>query len=446
MRAWLLLSILGLSALSGCLSDTQELGDDDLVVAPQVPDLEDALAAWSAGNVSANMDFLGAWGEGGGEEADAWGDYLFVDRGSTIHILQRTWNSDGSVSLDTVSTIEVPGAKDVKVSDDGMWAFVGNDEQASMAPLGGTAARAGGFYVLDVADKTAPKIVSYLPVGPTRGPHMVFYHQQADGTELVFGANGDISVNVFDRQSRTLEEVSRYSINPITDVNRDPEVIDAYYQLYAHDMFVMEDPVANSTLMYVSNWDAGLRVVDVTNPESPVELGSWNAFPEGHQGNLHTAVTEWIGDTRITVGSVEVGFAVVGGLHYVQGQDRSIVYIWDTTDPANIQLLGTWENPDKAPAGRDYIPDEALSSSHNVQVEGGRVYLAHYALGIFVLDISTPERQTMPAVVGFDREPGTNVWDIIVHEGVVYESGALGVRGHHFVQDTLGPLGVFGRA
>ncbi len=446
MRSWMLVAVLGLTTLAGCLDDEGDSDNqDDLGKRPPAIVLEDVLAAWSGGNVSANMHHLGIWGEGGGEEVDAWGDYVFVDRGSTIYILERTWNADGSLGLETVSSIDVPGAKDVKVSDDGMWAFVGNDEQLSMAPLGGTPLRAGGFYVLDFADKTAPKIVSYLPVGPLRGPHMVFYHQQPDGTEWVFGANADISINHFDRETGTLHEVSRYAANPVTDVNRDPEVLDAYYQLYAHDMFVMNEPDGR-TLMYVSYWDAGLRIVDVTDPAAPVELGGWNAFPEGHEGNLHTTVTDWIGDRRITVGSVEVGFAVVGGTHYVLGTDRSIVYVWDTTNPADIKLLGTWENPDQAPAGRDMVPGEEITSTHNIQVEDGKVYLAHYGLGIFVLDISTPKLQFAPAVLGFDREPGTNVWDIIVHEGVVYESGALGVRGHHFVQDVLGPLGVFGRA
>lgn len=444
MRAWTLTALLCLTALSGCLTDASEpVGDDFVRDDPLV--LVDALAAWAAGETSANVDLLGIWGEGGGEEVDAWGDYLFVDRGSTVHIVQRTVEADGSLRLETVSSVPLAGPKDVKVSDDGNWMFVGNDDPGSMAPVGGTA-RDGGFYVFDVSDKTDPKQTSYLPVGPRRGPHMVFYHQQADGTELVFGANGDVSINAFDRASGSLTELARYAPDYVTDVNRDPGVVDAYYQTFAHDMFVMEDPVENRTLMYVSNWDAGLRVVDVTDPADPVELGGWNDFPDGDSGNLHTAATAWIGDRRITVGSVEVGFAVVGGLHYARNEDQSAVYVWDTTDPADIRLLSRWENPDDAPAGRDMVPDEAISSVHNLQVEGGRVYLAHYALGLFVLDISTPELQAAPLVVGFDREEGTNVWDVIVHDGVIYESGALGVRAHHFVGDVLGEGGIRSRA
>ncbi len=445
MRTWTLTGLLALTALSGCLGDGAEDTDDLAGAAAIAPVLEDALTAWHAGNVSANVDVLGQWGEGGGEEIDAWGDYLFVDRGSTVHIVHRTVEADGGVTLDTVSDIAVP-AKDVKVSDDGDWLFVGNDDPGSMAPVGGTPARAGGFYVYDIRDKAEPVQTSYLPVGPTRGPHMVFYHQQPDGTELVFGANGDISINRFDRDSGTLTELARYAPDYVTDVNRDPEVIDAYYQVYAHDMFVMEDPVDDRTLMYVSNWDAGLRVVDVTDPAAPVELGGWNDYPEGHTGNLHTAATAWVDDRRITVGSAEVGFAVVGGTHYVQGTEPSIVYVWDTTDPAAIELLGTWENPDRAPAGRDQVPDEEISSTHNLQVEDGKVYLAHYALGIFVLDISTPEAQAAPSVLGFEREPGSNVWDVIVHDGAVYASGVLGVRGLHFVGDVLGEAGIDSRA
>lgn len=444
MRAWTLSALLCLTGLSGCLDSGPDPVSDDLLRDDPVP-LEDALAAWRAGDVNANLDLLGIWPEGGGEEIDAWGDYLFVDRGSTVYIVQRTVEADGGLRLETVSELTLPGPKDVKVSDDGDWLFVGNDDPGSMAPAGGTA-RDGGFTVFDVSDKAEPKQISHLPVGPRRGPHMVFYHQQPDGTELVFGANGDVSINRFDRDSGTLTELSRYAPDYVTEVNRDPDVVDAYYQTFAHDMFVMEDPVEDRTLMYVSNWDAGLRIVDVTDPSAPVELGGWNDFPDGDSGNLHTAATEWIGDRRITVGSVEVGFAVVGGLPYAQGQDQSALYVWDTTDPADIALLGRWENPDDAPAARDMVPGEGISSTHNIQVEDGRVYLAHYDLGFFVLDISTPELQAAPAVLAFDREEGTHVWDLIVHDGVIYESGALGVRGHHFLGDVLGEAGIDSRA
>ncbi|MGB0651713.1 MAG: LVIVD repeat-containing protein [Thermoplasmatota archaeon] len=439
--------------LAGCLDIGDDAGGDE-AAAPTSALLDDALALWDSGAPAANINLVGEWRNGGGAEIDAWENYLFVDRGSAVHILDVT----DPARPEEVSVVDLaPGVLDVKVSDDGNWMFIGEDAEGSTAlagpvndavaatPVGG-GPFTGGFYVIDISDKENPTYVSELLVGPRRGPHMVFYHQQADGTELVLGANADVSINRFDRDAGTLTELSRYSPDLIFDFNRDPEVFDVLYQGWAHDMFVMEDPVDNATLMYVANWDAGLRIVDLTDPASPVEVGGWNAFPEGHEGNLHTVATDWVGDRRITIGTVEVGFAVVGGYHYAMGTDRSILYVWDTTDPANIELLGTWENPDKEPAGRDYVPDEEITSTHNFQFEDGRIYLAHYGLGVWVLDVSTPENQADPKVLGYYLEEGQNTWDVLIQRGVTWTSGVEGVLGLHFITDEVGVGGLNGRA
>ena len=434
-RLCLLLAFAFLAA--GCASAPAREAD----AGPEAAVLEDSLAAYRSGSRLSNMEELARFG-GTSAELDAWGHYLFADEGSRLVIYDV---QDPAAPMQVGEVNGLPGVLDAKVSDDGDWLFVGEDAEASAAPLGGTGPFTGGFYVVDVSDKSHPKPVSYLPVGPRRGPHMVFYHQTAAGDELVFGANADISINRFDRSTGTLTEISRYQADLVTAFNRDPQVFDALYQGWAHDMFVMEDPRDGRTLLYVANWDAGLRIVDVSDPARPVELGGWNAFPEGHEGNLHTVSTEWVGDRRITLGSVEVGFAVVGGYHYALGTDRSILYVWDTTDPADVRLLGTWENPDGAPSGRDMVPGESVTSTHNVQLEQGRAYLAHYGLGVFVLDVSTPEAQASPRLLGHHRDLGS-VWDVVVADGVLYASGSAGTVALRFSLDTVGPDGIDSRA
>jgi hypothetical protein len=416
---------------------------DDGATEPATP-LVDALAAYDAGNASANVHRLADPYVGSGAEIDACGDFLFVDAGSAVKILNV---SDPADAVEVGEVTGLPGILDVKVSDDCMWLFVGEDAEASMDLPAGQRTGTGGFYVIDVSDKASPVLASSLAVGPRRGPHMVFYHQTADGDELVFGANADVSINRFDRESGTLTELARYQADLVTAFNRDPQVFDVLYQGWAHDMFVMEDPVENRTMMYVANWDAGLRIVDLSDPSSPVEVGGWNDFPDGHEGNLHTVSTDWVGDRRITVGSVEVGFAVVGGYHYAMGTDRSIMYVWDTTDAANIELLASWENPDQIPSGRDTIPDAGpITSTHNLQFEQGRVYMAHYAFGVWVLDLSTPSNQTAPVLLGFHFEPGDFVWDVILNDGILWSSGSAGVLPLHYAPDAIGPHGIDSRA
>lgn len=448
MRKALALPIFLVTLLvAGCTDPTAPDVDDD--ASPMGPGLADALASYNAGNASANLHRL-AQLDVGGSEIDACGHLLFTDSGTAVDIVDVS-----DVAAPTlVGSFTAPASiEDVKVSDDCQWLFIGNDEEGSNpevhdqglptgAPVGD-----GGFYVVDVSDPSAPALVSSLGVGPRRGPHMVYYHNTTAGQELVFGANADISINAFNRASGTLTELSRYQANIVTEFNRDPQVVDALYQGWAHDMFVMEDPVEDRTMVYVANWDAGLRILDLSDPSNPVELDGWNAFPDGHEGNLHTVATQWIGDRRITVGTVEVGFYVVGGYHYAMGTDRSILYVWDTTDATDIQLIGTWENPAGEPAGRDApVVGEGITSTHNFQLEDGRVYLAHYGLGVFVLDVSTPDNQAAPKLLAFHKEPGDNVWDIVLNDGVIYTSGTAGVLALHYAPDIIGPSGIDSRA
>jgi hypothetical protein len=432
LRALTLPAVLLAALLAGCSSP-----EPGPAGGPAGPLLTDALAAWRDGNVSANVHRLGQWGEGAAE-VDACGQWLFVDAGASVQILDVSRPGEFAEVADVTG---LPDIQDVKASDDCNWLFVGNDQEGSSPPLGGVAPPlTGGFYVVDVHDKSEPRLASYLPVGPRRGPHMVYYHQMADGRELVFGANADISINEFDRATGTLRELSRYQADLVTAFNRDPEVFDVLYQGWAHDMVAVLEPETDRSLMYVANWDAGLRIVDLSDPSAPRELGGWNAFPEGHEGNLHTVSTEVVGGRTITVGAVEVGFAVVGGVHYATNSDRSIVYVWDTTDPSAIALLGNWENPDRRPSDRAEV-EGTVGSTHNLQIEGGRVYLAHYNMGVFVLDASTPDAWAGPAILGFHREPGDTVWDVVLSDGYLYSAGTQGVIALHYAPDATGEAG-----
>lgn len=444
MRASALLALVLLgSAMAGCIGG----GDESIETTgspPGMEDLEDPVQALQDGQRQANIDLVSEWREGGAQEADAWDGYLFVDQGNQIRILDV---SDPNKTEPVGQWSGAASPVDVKVSDDGRWAFVGDDTEGSIDQLGGTGPLTGGIYVLDVSDKTSPEQASFEPVGPNRGPHMVTYLQTSSGEELVLAAAGpDVVIHTFDGSTGELTEVARYTPGQMAQ-DRDPNRLGALYnpQGWLHDMIAMEED-DGSVLMYVAAWDAGLRVVDITDPGSPEEVGSWAGFGENEAGNLHTVATEWIGDRRITVGSVEVGFGVVGGTYYAQGSEKPVLYVWDTTDPSSIELVGEWVNPVMDHSGRDYAPDEAITSTHNIQLEQGRIYAAHYDLGVWVVDVSTPDLQTEPETLAFYNETDMNTWDVVLHDGVLYSSGAVGVLGLHFTPDVIGETGITSRA
>lgn len=441
------------AVVAGCLGPEPEPGDVPVTAEDlrRIP-LDDVYAAVGAGELAANLELLGSWDSSGNGEVDPWGDYLAVmKRGDDSRVAVLDVSDPEDIFL--LDELSLPGVHDVKWSHDGEYIFVGFDGGLGHFPLDLLDLREAGVYVVDASDKENLELVYFEEVGPRRGPHMVYYHQQPDGTELVFSAAGEIVIHEFDRASQSMAELARYMPDPVTGFNRDPMVIDVLYgvQMWAHDMFVMEDPVENRTLMYAANWDAGLWIVDVTDPANPEELGGWNDFPDGHTGNLHTVATEWIGDRRITVGSPEIGFVVVGGIPYVLGEEPTGLYVWDTTDAGNIELLSFWQNPidPYAERGADQpfqTLGERVTSSHNLQIENGRVYMAHYEFGVWVIDVSTPENQTDPKTLGYFMDPGMNTWDVVLNQGVIYLGDAQKLYALQFPWDLLGPSGTTSRA
>lgn len=439
--ALLALALLG-PALSGCLgavTDDEGAATASTDLPPdEAPDLEDVEAALEAGEPSANVDIVGTWPNGATEEADNHGHRLLVDRGSHAVILDVSTPGEPE-KLGEIR--DVPGIVDVKWGPDGRYAFLGDDTSGSADPAGGTGPLTGGLYVFDAADPSDPRRVAYEAVGPTRGPHMIHVHETGDGETLVLAAAGrSVVVHEWDPASESLEEVSRYAPGQLAQ-DRHPNRAGPLYnpQGWLHDMVVEETD--DGRLVYVAAWDAGLRVVDLSDPASPREVGAWADFADDEAGNLHTVATERVGDRRITVGAVEVGFSVVGGTLYATGDEKSVTYVWDTTDPTSPELLGRWTNPVDPTSGRDVVPGEEITSTHNLQLEEGRIYQAHYDLGLWIVDVSTPENQTDPVTVGYHDDGDMNTWDVVLQDGVAYTSGEVGVKALNFALNPVGPDG-----
>ncbi|HVM45951.1 MAG TPA: hypothetical protein VM582_08460, partial [Candidatus Thermoplasmatota archaeon] len=214
-----LAALAGLVLLAGCLAPA---ASEDLDAAAAIA-LADALAALEAGEPMANLHLMGEWRNGNGAELAAHGDLLYVMRAGTVQVLDVS----DPAEIKEVAVIKGPHrVLDVKLSDDGRYLFIGDDAQWTLAATAGKGPFNGGVWVYDVEDPTDAKLVDYLPIGPRRGPHMVFYHRYPDGQEVVFGANADISISVFDRAAGTLTPASRYQADLVFAFNRQPMVFD----------------------------------------------------------------------------------------------------------------------------------------------------------------------------------------------------------------------------
>lgn len=139
-----------------------------------------------------------------------------------------------------------------------------------------------------------------------------------------------------------------------------------------HDVWANQ----NGTVAYLSYWDAGVILLDISDPTNPTLIGR-GVEPEtfnSDEGNAHAAVP-----------------ARGGNLTLVTDEDFTagpwgFLRVFDTTDPTNPVQIGAFANENALNAP----PPEGIFSIHNVVVRGNSAYLSWYTDGVRVVDISQP--------------------------------------------------------
>jgi len=121
---------------------------------------------------------------------------------------------------------------------------------------------------------------------------------------------------------------------------------------------------------YVADWYAGLRVVDVSDPAHPTEVGSYDT-PGSARGVV-----------------VSGGYAYVGGCGMAPDYDGWLQVV-DVSDPVHPTEIGACDTPGYA---------------QDVAVAGGYAYVADGSAGLRVVDVSDPAR---PTEIGFYDTPGS---------------------------------------
>lgn len=264
-----------------------------------------------------------------------------------------TWGAEGKayfwdvtdpaniVRIDSVQ-VDARTVNDVKVSEDGRIAVISRE---------GASDRRNGIVLYDVSDPRNVTEVGRYDEGLTGGVHNVFIH---------------------DDHVYALSAGRRYDILNIEDPSSPVKV--GSFELDApghaiHDVWV-DDGIA-----YSSNWRDGVVLVDVGNgvaggsPENPVQFAQY-AYPSGANHAAFPFRSQSTGKFYVIAGDeIMPGFdpdepaETMGYLHFI-----------DFTD---------LENP--VEVARYQVPE---AGTHNLWVEGDRLYAAFYNGGLRVIDIS----------------------------------------------------------
>lgn len=269
-----------------------------------------------------------------------------------------------------------------------------------------------GIQIWDTSNKAAPAFVATLPTGSS-GSHMMDYEVLNGLPTVASAAQGQpngVPIGTW-HNNRELRMVGRADAG------------------FNHDVTLRSDPVDNllglRSLAIVSNWDEGVRIYDITNPsdmlnaQQPPVIGHWQ-LPQGSGGHIHTTMPTSVEGKRVIVTQQEnFGQSVV-----------SKMWVLDATDYSNIKIIGTWQNPDGKLANNGFV----RWSTHNLNIDDGKVYLAHYHGGLLVFDIGTLAKATqpggppllanfLPAKPRVSGSFGSDVpytWEAYPHRGVVW--------------------------
>ena len=157
-----------------------------------------------------------------------------------------------------------------------------------------------------------------------------------------------------------------------------------------HEGWIQRHPVTGRVLDYIAYWDSGLRIVDLTDPANPIEVGAYD-YP-GAPGNCcaHYAAPTPSGDTVYL--EDEIGTGGTGGVHVLDTAGCDGIH---ACDPHEVGFWHINGHPVQAAAvkGRGAGAVNGVFQryfswdAHNLDVKGENTLLvANYTMGIRLVD------------------------------------------------------------
>lgn len=325
------------------------------------------------------------------------GDYAYVC---------RTGPDQGLVIFD-VSDVEHPVQvgylnvdagfePDIEVSDDGNWAFWETQRFPTSAQtpnlLSPGANAPHGVHIIDIRDKSNPTWVGFSPTTPD-GPHSITY-TNISGRHVLFQsvyafayAYGDVEVP--NQQRLIISELD--TTLPVAQLVTLAEYVEPGATggpgLMPHDVSVSVHPLTGQTLAYVAYWDVGVVILDVSEPANPTRVGVATDFgPAGYRAvHMARAFPHLIDGRHVAVVEPEIG-----------GEpDSGYITFLDTTDPAAPTYISSWLMPGNRTS------EGGLLGPHYFDVKDGRVALASYHAGFWVIDVHDATNLARPRTVAY---------------------------------------------
>lgn len=288
----------------------------------------------------------------------------------------------------------------------------------------------GGVFLVNTTDKSRPFAESFTTVIDPEAQVPIGIHNarpfQVDGRDHVAAttANGDTILFEVTGPSgqRALEERSRVA--------------------GVHDTTIQVHPLTGQTLLYGAR--GGVIITDISDPSNPEIIGQAPNGPELSAYHLIVPSNVLIEGRHLTVSGTET----------TTGTPPFLTFL-DTTDPASPTIVSTWQMPFDDDL---YLPGAYRWSTHNFDFDHGRVTLAHYHAGVWLIDATSLHNAAEPVTLAYyqpyQKTPaipttplGTDVpavWGAVEHtDGLVYAADVN--TGLHVLEHTGIPSPLIGQ-
>lgn len=179
----------------------------------------------------------------------------------------------------------------------------------------------GGFSIWDVTNPAKPRALAQHVLGGSNGIHNTFIWQQGENAYL-------IAVDDVDTRDTIVVDITDPE-NPVEITRTGPQDWPGLgsadvqgAEVFLHDVWVQEN--GGKIIAYLSYWDAGLVLLDVTDPANPVFMGD-SVYPDPDlsglppEGNGHVAVPN--ADASLVIFGDEDTSKFSSFMHYTVGAD-----------------------------------------------------------------------------------------------------------------------------
>ncbi len=265
-----------------------------------------------------------------------------------------------------------------------------------------------GFGLWDVTDPTNPQRLALYQATGTHGSHEIWL-QRRGNRAYVYTAIPFSEFNTSPDGGTTPGQPD-FRIVDVSDPTNPTDVggWGAWAELGLFPFYTDENGVERANFVhsvigdrkraYLSYWDLGTVILDVSDPANPTYLGR-TEFAANEEGNAHSS---WIRRGRNLLIQTDEDFdpSPSDALETAWGYAR----FFDISDPSNPVQLSTF----KLPSTTQFPPPAEFHfySVHDPKIRGRLAYFSWYSEGVVVLKISQPENPEL--VAQFIPEPAAD--------------------------------------